>query len=1384
MNGKRSINQITGRPDKIIFSASKKYVLFFMLLCLSKLGVMAQPTLQFQNFSQEDGLASDFVLSILQDHQGFMWIGTENGLNRFDGQHFLSFRFDPEDPETLSDNWIWTLLEDHQHQLWIGTQRGLNRLHLETGKIERVPLIKNGQEVKAAIINNIYESPSGSVWVAALNQGVFKLEKDPQGTKWQAVHFASDQPTLNIAHATADELWVVHANGIDKIQISSQETVHYLFPNSGMSVQDEFYKFSGINQSKGKILVGFQNELFALDTSKDQPEFQAIQDFNSISEPSVLITGDFLFDRPDVLFFPSDKDLALFNLESGNLEFIQKEGQVDKHLFRNPVHAVYKDQQGNYWIGTAGGGLFLGQDVKKAFTFYQHDPSNPSSISKGQVRSILEGNNGNIWVGIIDYGLDYLILQEHNHFKRNRSVIANPSQKNSLATDKIIKLLPGDDQTIWVATNDNGLMKLDATGETMEIFDHHPDDPNSLSGNRVWGLAKDQNGYIWAGTWQNGLNRLDPLTGEVKKFRHDPQDPNTLGSNNIRNLFIDKAGALWIGTENGLSRFDPGSEQFTHFQYDQDDPNSLSDNLVWAIYEDRQGALWVGTNTGLNRYDPSTGRFEHFYEKDGLPDNGIYGILEDDEGFLWISTKNGLARQLANPSGNSFRALGLAEGLKTISFLPKAYLNSAQSDQLFFGSAEGMLIVRPALLQQDTSQAQLVIHEMRRFKRKAVPEAVVSDFFTGAHQETVRLGYQDQSVIFTLSDLNWLNHPTYTYEFQLVGFNVQWTPLEKNMQVSFSNLPPGTYTLRARAKNLENVSLEATDLLNLSVFPPWWKSWWAYLMYAFVAGSIILLLVRFYLRRQLGKKEAENLRTLDSFKNKLFTNITHEFRTPLTIISGMNEQIKKKPDRWLEEGSELIRKNTGNLLDLINQILELQKLESGKLKLQMQQGDIIPYLKNIFDQFQTYAHSKEQVMAFNTQLEKLEMDYDPEKILRIVSNLLSNAVKYAPERGKVTFQVSSEMHNGLQAEECLILMVKDNGPGIPKDQLPYLFNRFFQASGSGQKVKTGTGIGLSLTYELVKLLNGHIEVDSQLDEGSTFRCYLPITRKAAPLEAVDPINVREALFGSVGQVKKSTDPADKDLPLALIVEDNPDVTQYLQICLEGSYRLELASDGQMGIDRAQELVPDIIVSDVMMPRKDGFELCETLKEDIRTSHVPIILLTAKSDVESRIVGLKQGADDYLGKPFHEEELLVRMQNLLNIRRKLQERYQNLYTQPLPDQKETHPSKEDAFILKLKEMVEARIDDFDFGINELSQALFLSHSQLGRKVKALTGRSLTIYIRSIRLQKARQLLLTTPLSVKEIGYEVGFSSPEHFSRSYTKEFGESPSNTRETGQMRS
>jgi signal transduction histidine kinase/AraC-like DNA-binding protein len=517
--------------------------------------------------------------------------------------------------------------------------------------------------------------------------------------------------------------------------------------------------------------------------------------------------------------------------------------------------------------------------------------------------------------------------------------------------------------------------------------------------------------------------------------------------------------------------------------------------------------------------------------------------------------------------------------------------------------------------------------------------------------------------------------------------------------------------------------------------------------------------------------EAQNthLEELDKMKTQFFTNISHEFRTPLTVISGMAEQIEENPERWTHKGLAMIKRNSHNLLDLVNQILDLRKLESGKLSANYVLGDVVAYIQYIMDSFHALAEAQDIQLRYQGIQDALEMDYDPEKLLRILSNLLDNAIKFTPAGGQISLETA-------QADKQFIIKVTDTGIGIAEDQLPNIFERFFYTQASPATAPKGSGIGLSLVKELVRLMGGEIAATSKLGEGTTFDLRLPIHQNADRQgQDVATSGFMESKATRAGQWEAlklaSQQRSEAELPSLLIMEDNLDVAQYLVACLEGRYRLAVVHDGQAGIDKALTEVPDLIISDVMMPEKNGYEVCQTLKSDDKTSHIPIVLLTAKADTASRIEGFEHGADAYLAKPFEKKELLIRLEKLLELREQLQARYRS--AEGFADSSERHTQKEDKFVISLRQVVEEHIDDENFGIKELCKAMLMSRTQLHRKVKALTGRSTSSFVRSIRLGKAKELLANTDWNIAQIAYEVGFKDPKYFSRTFAEEFGLSP-----------
>ena len=597
-------------------------------------------------------------------------------------------------------------------------------------------------------------------------------------------------------------------------------------------------------------------------------------------------------------------------------------------------------------------------------------------------------------------------------------------------------------------------------------------------------------------------------------------------------------------------------------------------------------------------------------------------------------------------------------------------------------------------------------------------------------------------------------------------------------EVFIYHLDPGEYTLHVKGSNNDGVWNEEGTSLKIIITPPWWATWWAKILYFILAVIALYTLYRYLLNQQNKKEKFERLQELDAVKTKIYTNISHEFRTPLTVILGAVEQIREHAEAKLEKGLDMIERNGNILLNLVNQLLELRKLESNTVSIKYLHGDILNYIKYILESFHSYAASKDIRLHFLTELEELEMDYDSEKMLTILSNLLSNAIKFTPQGGDVYVQVDRQS----KPTDTLSLKISDTGMGIPPDKLPHIFDRFYQVDDAMNRQAEGTGIGLALTKELVRLLKGNIEVQSTPAQGTTFAISLPITQLAIVSPHLEPEGIPNTVPSQVpvaGPMLDQISPSGKkkEQPLALIIEDNKDVVSYLVSCLENDYRLAVAYNGQAGIDKALEIIPDLIISDVMMPIKDGFEVCNTLKNDEKTSHIPITLLTAKADISSKLLGLERGADAYLDKPFRKEELLIRMEKQLELRQKLKDHYLSIVTQTLPHPALTPIAKaekiEDAFVKKLRAIVAENMDNSQFDVPRFCKEAGMSHSQLHRKLTALMGYSAGRFIRHIRLNEAKRLLEETDTPVSAVAFDVGYTDPGFFSKVFKDEFGLPP-----------
>ena len=1403
---------------------------FIVILGFSVIAAIAQkPVLpRFDLVSVEQGLPARKIKAIAQDSFGFLWIGTSFGLSRFDGYSVKNYSFDPRDSSAIDD--IYGLLADDQQGLWIGTGSSeLKHLDLWTGHFTNfvLPLPENEAGTpRNLIIWSILKDSYGDLWIGTYGGGLFKMDLESQ-EMFRYHHIEGDAGSLS-------HNWVVQVY---------EDTQRNLWIGTEMG-------FNRYNREQDNFSRFYVND------------WSRIEDNLNPNENSL---GVFLEDKSGRLWVGS--------YGGGLYWFDRKNQQMKKQLQHDPnnpnsiasnlVEAIGQDRKGGLWLSTQNVGLNYLDFETWQFSFFNHVPSDPQSLSSNtiNVNTIFTDKENNLWIGT-NRGLNRLVKR----FQPFHALTHDPTNRNSLSTNQVSGIYQDEEGIFWITTAGMGLNRYDSKSGIFTRFRHDPDDPASLANDHVKQVLADSRGNLWVGTLHGALNRLDRKTGKFQHYLPNPDDSTSLSHNWVNCLYEDTKGRLWIGTSGGLNRYDhhtgqfkayyfhssaysdnqvlkitedlhgnlwiicdnqgltvfkPEKEIFINYKHDPQNANSISSNHLVDMLVDSRGQLWISSPNGLDLLTYRSVEMEDLTIQRKVLDVPVQCMLEQENGKLWLGTLQGLLE--FDPEKGKVRQYDIADGLPSQVFNPNHAFRSKLTGELYFPTDGGVLFFHPDSLQDNPFVPAVVVSSIYYFDRddeNAVPVEV--DPIT--YSKEVSLPYNQNTLLVEFAALSYNKTTKNQYAYRIKGSNENWINLGNERKITLTNLWPGNYQLEIIGSNGDGIWNEEGTDLKITIRPPWWQSNAAKGLYILLFLGVIYNLYRYQLQRKLQLSETRRLRELDEVKTRLYANITHEFRTPLTIILGMVDKVAASPGQWMHQGLSMIKRNGQNLLRLVNQMLDLSKLEAGKMQLNMIQGDVIPYLRYILESFESLAAMKNVKVHFHSQADSLTMDYDPENLLNIISNLLSNAVKFTEAGGEVHLSVDSNRHEShyktenqdQQAETTpssitfnqasrsrttmlplgemakaeggsLLIRITDTGPGILQSQLPHIFDRYYQADTSTTRKGEGTGIGLALTKELVKLMRGEIQVTSKIGEGTTFTVLLPITREATAANALEQASIREEISGLTdthsngNEETKLLTNTDSEKPLLLIAEDNKDVVAYLVACLEGNYQLEIAYDGRQGIERAQELVPDLIISDVMMPGKDGFELCYTLKNDMRTSHIPIVLLTAKADIHSKVAGLRRGADAYLAKPFNEQELQVRLQQLLALRRKLQQQYSTTPylsdAAPVPEKSET--PLEDEFLLKIRQVMTEHLDNYDFDVSQLCREMGMSRTAVHNKLKALTGKSTTEFMRHIRLQKARELLRSRPeLNISEVAYETGFRNPTYFTKMFGKLFGVSPTEYRE------
>jgi signal transduction histidine kinase/DNA-binding response OmpR family regulator/streptogramin lyase len=1081
---------------------------------------------------------------------------------------------------------------------------------------------------------------------------------------------------------------------------------------------------------------------------------------------------------------------------------------------------IAEDLKGNLWIGTREG-LYKFDKERKVFTLYQHDPTDSASLTDNNIISLLIDRAGALWL-TTSMGIDKVDPNQ----KPFGVLRPNPLDPRSLSHRRISAICEDKSGTVWIGTMGGGLNVFDKKTNTFSHFRHDPKNGNSLRSDMVSAILEDSDGNLWIGNGEvlsvfnhkeknfthtylhhpflptnmwpsvftiyedrqqvlwlgtnNGMMSLDRKTGRTKHYPYDPDNPEGISDYWALAILEDSKGNLWIGAgSQALNKFERQTGKFFHFKHSSRKPGSIASNTVSSIYEDSKGNLWFGTGEGgLCRFDHATATFINYTEKQGLAGNAIYSIAEDNQGYIWLGTNNGLSR--FSSATETFTNYDADDGLQSKLFT-SLYTDGAcfkgKDGRLYFGGTSGLNAFDPEAIRSNPYVPPVVITQFRLFDKPLPGKSEANE---------ISLDYDQNFFSLEFAALNYTNPGKNQYAYQLEGVNKDWVSAGTNRLASFTNVAPGSYRFKVKGSNNDGLWNNYPTTLAIIIHPPFWRTWWAYTLYALLFVTGLVLARREVVRRErlradlkINQLESDKLRELDSLKSHFFANISHEFRTPLTLIQGTVTKLEKEdafPGRQVDY--RLIERNADRLLQLINQLLDLSKLEAGKLDLHPKPGELTVFLKILAASFASLYQSKHIAYSYDLPEEPLHVRFDADKLEKIVVNLLCNAYKFTPAGGEVTF---SARVSEKDATYCKVhLTISDSGIGIPAEQLPRVFDRFYQADASATRDYEGTGIGLALVKELVDLHGGIISVESSQEKGTTFFVRLPLGLTPAPTSRED-----ELLPGPFTQKVNSLPDAqyEEDQALSgkkvqeqavqvLVVEDNTELRRFLTQNLLREYTVLEAENGLKGYEQAIRTIPDVIISDVMMPGLDGVSLCGKLKTDERTSHIPFILLTAKADVESRLQGLSTGADDYLTKPFNLEELQLRIRNLLESRNRIQERFgKQIHLDP---QQIPVTSTDERFLQRVLSLMEANLSDTSFDVEAFSKEIGLSRTHLHRKLTALTGQAPNEFIRTFRLKRAASLLRQQHGNVSEIAYAVGFSTLNYFTKCFKDLYGVTPS----------
>ncbi|MFY0687404.1 MAG: response regulator [Cyclobacteriaceae bacterium] len=1320
-------------------------------------------------------MSQNDVRSIFQDQDGFIWVGTYGGLNRFDGYEFKVYTHRIGDETSLSSNLIGDIDQDSHGNIWVATDdQGLNMLNIHNEQFLR---IRNQSGFPDQIISNhvlcIEIDDEQNVWAGSEN-GI-NLIKYNQKTQEVSIRqfrdIQQETPRINtIYQDRLKNIWLGTPTGLTRCIKSGND--QYEFIKYGF---DELIR--SFSENDTALLIQTNRHLYAL------PFKEA-----SNSNPKVSIVGrdysafEIILSRNGQIWGTTHSGIKVIDRKNSTSTVI------DKGLNSIYCESIYLDKTGMIWVGTNGGGLNLYNPYQKSFQQYYHQPSYKPLLSN-KIRAIKEDSDENIWIGTEGAGI--FMIKAGNGFNPERSFRVN-SQDNLVYAIEEVSL--GTKRQLWIGTSIPSRVAI-IDLKTYNQIETEPANAIKVdTEGAVFSIFQDMEGQVWLGTYNKGLYRLqfDEIGNliEQKHFTSQEWDGTSISSNIIRSIVEDKSGNLWIGTDKGVNKLIRQEKMidnpnFIKYQHNPNDETSLSYDYVLPIHASSNGTIWIGTmGGGLNKLIPGTSNsndsFERIGVKDGLPDNTIKSLEEDEQGNLWVGTNRGLSK--LHIASKSIITYGLNDGLQDLEFGEIASI-TRKNGEMIFGGVKGFNRFRPSEIVPDTTSASVGFTEFRVLNKTINPGDLVNDrvVLGDALNETeeIVLTHLESSFSIAFSALHYAAPEQNEYQYLLDGFDESWISVPSSNRIArYTNLSPGSYVFKVRASNSNGFWSSNNRSISITIRPPFWQTPYA------IAGYILIFLISLWFFRkytlisyslknqfQLEHLEKEKLEEVSQLKLKFFTNISHEFRTPLTLILGLTEKLKSNAVEEAEKESyySKIHRNAHVLLNLVNQLLDFRKVEQGKMTIKVAKGNIGDYIKSLCENFNDLAIRK-QIEYHYEQEEPIFGYLDRDILERILFNLLSNAFKFTDESGEI--HVLLEIEN-----DHLHLEVRDTGIGMSQEVRDNLFERF---SHTFVKREHGSGIGLSYTKGLIDLYQGTIKFDSVEGVGTTFVVTLPFLEhqfedlvEKQHDEEPDEIRQKEVdwILDESSENGNSNEKQDAHEHTILIVEDNEDILFYLNEHFKSKYNIIQTRNGKQALDTCLNKDIQIVISDIMMPEMDGLEFCARLKSDDRINHIPIILLTAKRSQDSKLEGYEKGADAYISKPFNIEELDTRLASLLASRQKLLEKLQT--KMELSPSEIQVTSLDERFLKRVMGFIEDNMSLSELTIDMIAKEVGMSQLHLNKKLKVLVGQTANVFVRTMRLKRAAQLLAKNQHSVNEVMYEVGFMDAKYFRSCFKKQFGTTP-----------